>query len=225
MTIWSQLTNLDNPEDIKSEMTKKYRNTILKIVNDKHVTYARYTGVDKAGYHVFRDLYDNEIKLSKDTDVDIRIWYPRRGLYNIESNGIKRFVYFARTANRQYRRGINEDNTNIIDPCFSNFSLDTGFYGIQILCQIAENKHDYRHLDEILKLLKAEDNNILSYAINDRWGVSAPITNEADKYPVYLYRRHVANIIGDEIVFNNKIFIQELIDEKNKDWYGGYSVR
>ena len=225
-TIWQKLTNLSHSEDVKGEMVKKYRNTILKLVGTNGKTvYGRYTGMNRAGFHVFRDLHDNELLVAQDTAVDVRIWYPRRGIYNVEYRNVKRFVYFARTANRQYRRGINEDNTLIQDPVLGMFQLSGNMYDSQILQQISENVHDYRHLDEVIPKLLDPNQNIISYAINDRWGITAPLTKDNETCHLWLYRRPIATIKDGHIKFEKPMFTQELLDEKSKNWYAGYDLR
>lgn len=225
-TIWQKLTNLSHSEDVKSEMVKKYRNTILKLVETNGRTvYGRYTGMNRTGLHVFRDLHDNELLIAQDTAVDVRIWYPRRGIYNVEYGNVKRFVYFARTANRQYRRGINEDNTLIQDPVLGMFQLSKNMYDSQILQQISENVHDYRHLDEVIPKLLDPNQNIISYAINDRWGITAPLTKDNETCHLWLYRRPIATIKDGHIKFEKPMFTQELLDEKSKNWFAGYDLR
>lgn len=225
-TIWQKLTNLSNSEDIKNEMVKKYRNTILKLVgaNGKTV-YGRYTGMNRQGHHVFRDLYNNDLLVAQDTTVDVRVWYPRRGIYNIDWGGVKRFFYFTRTANKQYRRGINEDNSLIQDPILEMFQLSRNMYDPQILQQISENNFNYRHLDEIILKLLDKKQNIISYAINNRWGISAPLTKDNETCHLWLYRRPVALIKDGYITFEKPMFTQELLDEKSNNWYAGYEIQ
>jgi len=225
-TVWQKLTNLTGSEDVKQEMSKKYRNTILKLVtSNKKTFYAKYSGVTRNGLHLFHDLHDNEIKIAPDTDVDVRIWYPKRGLYNIEYNGINRFVYFSRTANRQYRRGINQDNSRLYDPLHRLFEFQPDIFGIQQLKQIADNTREYRHLDEVLPKLLDPDNNTVGYAFNNRWGVSGPVTANKDMCHLWLHQYIVADIQDNNITFENPIFIQELLDEKGTNWFGGYHIK
>lgn len=223
--IWSKLTNLDNFEDIIHEMTKKYRHTIMKIVSDKTVAYGKYAGY-KDKYHTFYDLYDNPIRLSDDTDAEVRIWYPKRGLYNVNFDGYTGVLYYTRTANRQYRRGMNDDNTTLIDPMGAAYGHMRKQFSLHYLQQIAENKRDFRHLDEVIHAMSSSNTAILSYAFNDRWAVSLPIDSELiDKYDLWLYRHKVGHIQNNTIYFTDATFKQELIDENNKDWYAGYYVQ
>jgi len=223
-SIWSKLTNLDNPDDVNQEMSKKYKNTILKLVHNKHTIYAKYTGQNKKGYHTFMDLMGNTIQIAYDTEVDVRIWYPQRGLYNVTTQGARHFVYFARTAYRQYRLGINEENTSIYDPALI---WSAGMYrdcSLDNLNQIANKTYDMRHLDEVIVKILDPESDLIGYALNQRWGISAALTDKKNKFPLWLYNKHVADIEGNQIKFYDKSFMQELLDEPNKDWMVGYDI-
>lgn len=224
--IWSQLTNLDKTEEIQQEMTKKYRNTILKIVDGNSVVYGKFAGYGRGGYYMFNDLHGNNIQLAPNTDVDVRIWYPKRGLYNVEYPAHDGFVYYARTANRQYRRGINEENTQIYNPPIHGFSVEnTHTFSLTTLAQIAANSRKYRHLDEMIKNLDDPNTRLLSYAINDRWGISLPLnTTVPNTYDIWLYNVKVGQIKNNTIKVNETAFLQELLDEHNTDWYAGYAI-
>jgi hypothetical protein len=227
INIWSQLTNLVDVGDIQQEMGKKYRNTILKIVDGKTTTYGKFTCFSKSGYYMFQDLHGNSIQLAQNTDVDVRIWYPKRGLYNVETPAYTGFIYYARTANRQYRRGINEENTHISNPAIRLFGDEfTGAFEISTLAQIATNSRRFRHLDEVTMNLDDPNSKLLSYAVNDRWGISLPIeTNEPGVYDLWMYRSKVGQIKNNSIYLHETTFVQELLDEHNKDWYAGYVLR
>lgn len=225
--IWSQLTNLNNTEEIQHEMTKKYQNTILKIIDANSVIYGKFTGVNCDGYYVFLDLYGNAIQLTTNTNVNVRIWYPKRGLYNIEQPSHNSFIYYARTANRQYRRGINEENTRIFNPTIQAYEEEPiPNFNQNLLGQIAANSRKYRHLDEIIKDLNDPNTKLLSYAINTRWGISLPLeTTDPNTYDLWLYTSRVGHIKNNDINITETTFIQELLDEHNTDWYAGYAIR
>ena len=94
-------------EDIVNEMTKKYRETWLKLDYDGKSLLAFYRYYDN-GYHYFRDETGGELRLAMDTDADISIFMPRRGLYNTKVG----VVFFVRNPFRQYRRGISKDSAS-----------------------------------------------------------------------------------------------------------------
>ena len=222
-TIWQALTNLTSEGEVNAEMVKKYRNTILKIKSGPDTIYANYRGQSKDGYHLFSDLFDQTIKIAQNTDMDVSIWFPRKGLYNIAGEP-NRFVFFRRTATRQYRKGINEDTCKIYDPVLKSISGNHSLYSIHTLLEIAKKREVVRHLDEACILVQDPNNITVGVAINYRWGVSASTTDDASICILWLYDKAVATIKNGKIVFINPTFIQELLDEEDKSWYTGYGI-
>lgn len=224
ITIWQALTNLHNDGDVNAEMVKKYRNTILKIKSGQDTIYARYSGQSKDGYHIFADLFDQTIKIAKNTDMDVSVWFPRKGLYNVISEP-NRFVFFRRTATRQYRKGVSEDSCKVYDPVLKQISGTHSLYGMNVLLDIAKKREVVRHLDEACLLVQDKVSNTVSVAINYRWGVSASTTQDDSICLLWLYDKAVATIKNGKITFVNPTFIQELLDEEDKSWYTGYGIQ
>lgn len=224
-TIWSKLTNLSNNTEIRHEMIKKYKNTILKITYDGKVYFGVYLGTsDDDKYHLFKDLNDQRITLAQDTMADVRVWFPRRGLYNVKWHGANRMICFIRTPYRQYRKGINAETCYIFDPVSAVVSGIQSEYSTNLVGQIADNVSLTRHIDEAIVKLTDKTSKVVSIAFNRRWGISLNYAKNDDIYPLFLYDKHVANINKNKIEFLDKAFIQELLDEDNKDWYQGYAI-
>ena len=106
MKTWQDLTDMLGAGDIESEMSKKYKGTLLKIKHKEKTFHAYYLGYD--GNFKFKDFNGVDINLSINTDIQVTIPAPQKGLYNTPSG----VVHLQRSPYRQYKRGLCADNCN-----------------------------------------------------------------------------------------------------------------
>jgi len=80
MKQWQNLTDMLKNQDVFDEMSKKYKNTILGIKTNVKSIYATFIGNDDM--FVFRDEHGQQLKIADNTDMEIFIPNPEKGLYN-----------------------------------------------------------------------------------------------------------------------------------------------
>ena len=107
MKPWQRLTDIFGQHQITEEMSKKYKGTILGISDPEDPTfktvYGYYSGINNTGdFHILKDKEGNRIQLSVDTNFEVFIPDPPRGMYNTTKGAI----LFYREPFRQHKRGL-----------------------------------------------------------------------------------------------------------------------
>lgn len=214
--VWKNLTDMFTNEDIVSEMTKKYRETWLKLDYDGKSLLAYYRYFDQ-GYHYFRDEQGGEIRLSMDTDADISIFMPRRGLYNTKVG----VVFFVRNPFRQYRRGISKDSA-------SATRLYYILHGHEVYNELQYHIWDIAKkelqapmsLDEGLQVLKEKGD----VALSREFAISLNHLNDDPTATSLFYEDvYVGSIKDNKIKVITPILYQEVIDNSHI-WGKNYTV-
>ena len=215
-TPWQDLTDMFNEEDQAAEMSKKYRNTWLKLSYDGRSFLALYSGMNDCGNHVFRDKHNEIIELLPETTVKVEIWQPRRGLYNT-SIGV---VFFCRTPFRQYRRGLNNEAAAayqlkcVFDTLESNV-LNSVVYDI-----FDPKMRATCNLDTAL--LKANETG--AWAINRTFAVTLnPYSADKSVYGLFYETCPIGSVTSDRRILVDKLFFQEVLDSL-EDWAPNYEV-
>lgn len=201
MKSWQNLTHLFDTNAVIEEMQKKYRDTLLQININGRPHYATYRGFD-GDYHVFEDHLKTPLKIHHETDIEVVIVFPKKGLYNT-SRGM---VMFTRKPHRQYRKGISEDSCTILPVLRTLFGPSTNNLWTYIH-EIMSSSYP-KTVREALDSLK----NFGSVALNRQFGISLPVCNDTEKYPVYYYQNIVGYIKDNTIHIANSAFHQEFID-------------
>lgn len=222
MTPWNELTDLTSPADVNQEMAKKYKNTYLKIISntEPHTeTLALYEGyVD--GYHHFTDFSGTNLKLVPNTKHKVKIWYPKKGLYNSVIYKKNNFIFFQRLPSRQYKKGINIENCIIQEPIHNWITQENHtFYEKLQVKAIFDNNKITETLEDTYKVLKTHPNEFNSIAINNRWGLSLPLQDNSEDFVLWFMDKPVATYKNNTITFKHESFIQELLDEEDNKWY------
>jgi hypothetical protein len=213
---WTNLTDMFNQDDIVAEMTKKYRDTWLKLtVNNK--SFLAYYKYYEAGYHYFKDEQGGDIRLTMDTDIDINIFMPRRGLYNTK-HGV---VFFVRNPFRQYRRGISKDSASATRLYYILNGHEVYNEMPQHIWDIAKKElQEPMSLDEGLQILKEKGDVALSreFAISLNHLNDDPTTTSLFYEDVY-----IGSIKDNKIKVITPILYQEVIDNSHI-WGKHYTV-
>jgi len=214
MKQWQKLTDMIGFGDIVDEMTKKYKGTILGVNQGTKCIYGRYNqySPDEKVFR-FRDKHNNNFHLVSDTDTEVFIPSPEKGLYNTMENGA---VYFMRNPMRQWKRGLNDQNTLLYavnKHCtYGAINVFDSFwdYVVEPLPDLA--------IKDALKIASNDG----SAAINRTYGVVAHPSKDSGF--VLLHHLYQIGEINDEkITVLNPIFRQEIMDTKN-DWCPNHYV-
>jgi len=112
MKQWQNLTDMfKDDDDVSDEMIKKYKNTVLGIKIPTVTVFATFVGFADNGMFLFKTKEQHTIKLSNDTEAEIFIPNPEKGLYNSPKGAL----FFQRHPKRQWKRGLNGENTQIFN--------------------------------------------------------------------------------------------------------------
>jgi hypothetical protein len=215
--VWQDLTDMFDSEDYIEEMNKKYKGTYLRISADSLQILAKYNGWN-GSHHVFIDEHGSPITLADDTKHTVKIWMPKRGLYNSADSGI---LVFVRLPWRQYRRGISKESASIS-------SLTTRIFGgsetnnlDRFVYQLADIRLQKEvTLEEAIEKTKEAG----SWAINRLWGVSLNVQGaQEDVYHLFYEDVLVADVVGHEIRVKEEAFFQEIIEDYS-DWAFNFKV-
>lgn len=214
--VWKNLTDMFTNEDIASEMSKKYRDTWLKLDHSGKSLLVYYRFFDN-GYHNFKDEQGGEIRLSMDTDADVSIFMPRRGLYNTKFG----VVFFVRNPYRQYRRGISKDSA-------SSTRLYYILNGHEVYNELGMHIWDIAKrelqtplsLTEGLQVVKEKGD----IALTREFAVSLNhLTDDAEAFSLFYEDIYVGQIKDNKIQVVTPVFYQEVLDNSHI-WGQQYTV-
>lgn len=112
MKAWQNLTHMATDGDCAAEMKKKFYGTIMGIQakDSNKPVYAKYTGYNADWKHHFYTEDDNKIILNQDTETEVFIPDPKRGLYNTYLG----VGLFQRLPFRQHKRGLYNETAIVI---------------------------------------------------------------------------------------------------------------
>ena len=219
MKQWQNLTDMfKDDDDVSEEMIKKYKNTILGIKTPTVTVFATFVGFADNGMFLFKTKEQHTIKLSKDTEAEIFIPNPEKGLYNSPKGAL----FFQRHPKRQWKRGLNGENTQI-------FSVHIDFIPNTMLGNGNSFNYNWPFVleEEGTKLLSMEEakkqaDSVGSAAINRTYGLVAHPTEQSGY--VLLHNRYQIGVVQDnKIKIENNIFRQEVLDTQ-KSWCPNYEV-
>jgi hypothetical protein len=205
MRNWQNLTHLFDQEEICEEMKKKYQGSILGItIPSGKTVYAVYQRF-MDGFHLFKDMDGVTLRLEHNTDCNVFIAFPEKGLYNTPTG----MVYFRRLPYRQYRKGITEENSCASDVLIEILTGGRAYNGVmKNVKHILEAQYPI-HIDAALEMLQG----MPSVALNRDFGFSHPYTE--DKHFFLYYLNNVIGFVRDkEIVIKNHVFFQEVLDAR-----------
>lgn len=218
---WQQLTDMFTRDDMCTEMNKKFRNTIMCLTIDNKKHYCQYNGYKTHGgkvVHLFSDEEECQITVNHDTEVEVTIPNPRRGLYNTTTG----LVLFQRLPFRQHKRGLYNETASII-------KINDVMAGIGL----AGKNRFYDHIFEVLDascqkplaldLAKDGCDKFGSVAINREFGLTLHPKKDQD-FALLYEDCYVGEVIDKTILVKNPIFHQEVIDSY-EEWAPNYSVR
>ena len=217
MKTWQNLTDLLFEEDVNAEMVKKYRGTVLGILNNSTPIYATYQGVSNKGYHCFMDSNTVSLNLSKETDCTVFIPKIAKGLYNTE----KDCVFVSRNPYRQYKRGLTRDSV-CIEPLSAYVigGQTSNQFSNTIFQVLDSSKQTEVSLQEAITHLT----NVPSYAINREFAVTLPHSTIQDcDASLWLHTNFIGVVRGKIIQVINPIFTQEILDSQDS-WCSDYTV-
>lgn len=218
MKQWQKLTDMVNNTDIVDEMIKKYKNTILGIRTPTNSIYAYYIGTNNDGMFLFRDHNEQHLKIAKNTDMEIFIPNPEKGLYNTKYGA----VMYQRNPKRQWKRGLNSENVQ-------------AFTIVQTITHRGRPSAQQNKFDIVWNdILTNENDSILmsnakeiaddlgSAAINRTYGI---VLHPTEKFGYILmhHKYQIGIIENNKIRIMNKIFRQEVLDTQNQ-WCPTYEV-
>ncbi|NTV78939.1 MAG: hypothetical protein HGA25_07375, partial [Clostridiales bacterium] len=175
MKNWQNLTDMSDDLNIIDEMIKKYKNTILGIRHNNKTHYAKYDGYNsKTQMFGFTMKNGDNISVAKDTDTEIFIPNPEKGLYNTQQGAI----FFCRNPLRQWKRGLCDANVILISINKRNLSnpwmFKTNTFAESWEDVLIESEYPGNiYLDNALEIA----NIVGSAAINRTYGVVLHPTN------------------------------------------------
>ena len=203
---WQKLTDMTKPQDVQSEMLKKYRQTVLGVSDEKTTFYGWYRGIDEDGFHSFTGVNNGDhVRLADDTNYQVYIPEIKRGLYNTPDNGV---VMAVRWPRRQYRRGCNRDSHCIIS------------IHLELLGGLVENKFDSfikhvlapqqdKKIEDALPIVEVHG----SYALNRDFAVVLNFVDTDPNRYYLLYHHAIVGMIGEkDITILNPAFKQEIFE-------------
>ena len=214
--VWKNLTDMFTNEDIVNEMTKKYRETWLKLDYDGKSLLAFYRYYEN-GYHYFKDETGGELRLSMDTDADIGIFMPRRGLYNTKVG----VVFFVRNPYRQYRRGISKDSASVT-RLYYILSGHAVYNELPYhIWDIAKRElQTPMTLDQGLQVLKEK----ADVALSREFAISLNhLTDDTNTFSLFYEDTYIGKIKDNKISIITPVFYQEVVDNSHI-WGSNYNV-
>lgn len=212
MKPWQNLTHFENPNDIANEMVKKYRNTILRIVYGERTIYAWYKGYTPEGTHIFNQGVNNtapNITLTQDTDCLVEIPQFEKGYRQIDEHA----YYIKRLPYRQFRKGLNSENTHINSLFWCLFYGNDNYFQDTIL-QMLEAPIPDANVDAGIQALQT---GAKTYALSLDFAISH---NHAEVDPKSFSLFFGFDFVGfvypetKTIKVANEIFMQEIVDNK-----------
>lgn len=210
MKPWQKLTDIMGDANIADEMSKKYKGTVLAITDydSGRVTYAVYNGIDgEHEYHRLKDKQGYPIKLSIDTQYDVWIPDPPKGMYNTKEGA----VYFYRKPFRQHKRGLGE-GTACVEKLGAviGAELSHNYFEGLIFDVLEDEKVRSVTLATAFKLAELRN----SAAINRTFAICLHPHKETG-YALF-YEKYMIGEIDEEVIrLGNPAFKQEIIDTQH----------
>jgi len=223
MKPWQRLTDIIGDHNIIDEMSKKYKNTVLGVTDPTakmyKPSYGWYVGISNDGaYHKMRNKNGDSYQLSVDTEYEVFIPDPPRGMYNT-SHGVAQFY---RKPFRQHKRGLGE-----------------GTAQIQMLSSVIIPEMGGNYLEQLVfdVLEEADVNEKFSLSENRTWElihnkgeialdrtfVVALHAHKAEGYQLYYETHLIGEVTKDKILLGNPAFLQEVLDTR-KTWCPNHTV-
>lgn len=214
---WQDLTDMFDQGQCIDEMVKKYKGTYLRISTPNSRFLAQYQGWN-GDKHIFYDSNNQAISLAVDTEYNVSIWMPRRGLYNTTRKGMHLLL---RLPFRQFRRGVSKESA-IATP------MNLLMLGSQPSNALENQVYDIadRRLQLEVTLDEAIDKakQFGSWAINRSFGVILNFFDKEEDTYILMYEDiPVARVVGHEIRVSESMFKQELIEDVQA-WAPTYTV-
>lgn len=221
MKPWQRLTDIFGQHQIVEEMSKKYRGTVLGISDPEDQTfktvYGYYYGInDTNDFHILRDKEGNRMLLSVDTNFEVFIPDPPRGMYNTKNGA----VLFYRKPFRQHKRGLG-DGTAMIELLDNTIHKDKtrSWFDSYIYDVLEGTKYRTIPLTEAFK----HTDECGSSAITRNFAMSLH-TIKPIGYHLYYENRLIGDINEDTITLGDDLFYQEIIDSQHT-WCPNHKVR
>ena len=215
MKAWQNLTHMFNSADCCVEMKKKFGGTILgiKTKENQKPIYCKYHRYNDNYQHQFITENDDRVVLNPDTEAEVFIPDPPRGMYNTE-NGV---VEFFRLPYRQHRRGLCEDTAQIVQfkhVVTSNMIGNYNEFFPHIFSVL--NKQLQEPMPLSIATKKAEE--FTSYAANRQFVVSLSHT-QPEGFSLFYETSYIGQIDPNTytIKVEESLFKQELLDFLRND--------
>lgn len=214
MKTWQNLTHMMTDMDCAQEMKKKFHGTIMgiKTTPKSKPVYCKYMGYNGEMKHHFYTKDEEKIVLNQDTDVEVFIPDPRRGLYNTK-HGV---VSFCRLPYRQHKRGLYEETASVVQ--LKNFVMNGGLVNMNhfmaYIYDILDNE-----LQEECSLIEGIGRiKLNSWAINRDFCVTLSHLHETG-FSLFYHNAYIGQINPDNqtIKIDSDLFKQELYDYLRKD--------
>lgn len=212
MKAWQNLTHMATDIDCVQEMKKKFYDTIMGIRTENGKTvYCKYTGYNADYKHHFYTRDDNKIILNQNTDAEVFIPDPQRGLYNTEFG----VGYFHRLPYRQHKRGLYSETAIVkllsrnITSTFTSNNFDETIFDI-----LNESQQQPVSIREACKRATEK----MSWAINRNFCVSlSHIENTG--FSLFYDTAYIGQVNPEErtIRVDDTLFEQELHDYLRND--------
>lgn len=215
MKTWQNLTHMMNDIDCATEMKKKFYGTIMgvKTTSKSKPIYCKYMGHNGEMKHHFYTRDEDKIILNPDTEVEVFIPNPRRGLYNTKGG----VIAFTRLPYRQHKRGLYEETAHVSSVKNFIVSVMGGLHTNQFSAYIYDILDD--ELQEPCSLREGiQKITEHSWAINRDFCVTLSHINETG-YSLFYHNAYIGQVDPntDTIKIDNDLFKQELFDYLKKD--------
>ena len=201
MTFCAKLTDLsEKHRNIPDDMNRRYQGSILLVTKDKTTFPALYRGYVEGNIYRFQTEREVMDISAADPDVDVDVFLPEVGYYNINGN----VQYIIKSPERQWRRSFC-CNIYRITSALHNEMNDTK-YRDDIYIGIAKQilQPEYVHLDQITSSL------FTNLAISK---VFAILTRNSRQYLVY--RKYIVGELNQQqrtIHLLSNVMTQEVKD-------------
>lgn len=217
---WQTLTHMFTEQTMADEMVKKFKGTVMQLIGEQNL-FATYQGygtdtVAKELYHIFETKNGETIRIFHNTDTEVLIPNPRRGLYNTQ----KGVVLFYRLPFRQHKRGLYNETAYIglvQNKIFQH--MNPNRFSQHIYDVLDKEQQVHVNLDEA----KEKCNSNFIYALNRDFGLLLH-PNKESGYALIYEDCYVGDVEDKTINVKNKLFYQETIDALPKIG-PDYSVR
>lgn len=217
MKLWQNLTDLFKLGDINTEMTKRYKDSILELKYGDKTHYVKYRSSDGEFFY-FNDKDGNAVVLAPNTEAELSVPKLPRGLYNTW----KGVCYVTTNPARQWKRGVCSANTNVIqlinvlpnqlEPYYTNeFNA--------VAHDLLEPQKDIT-LEEAQKIIETD----LNVRINQHFALQQNHLTP-DKIGYLFYNRCLIGYAEKNILYiKQRAFAQEVFDSQ-RSWCPNHIVK